>query len=170
MDRKGRFQTKSSILTQSKRCLFNPNFFDRAIRSTHPVEKVDFFNGMHESDCPIETVFEAHRISHRPRKHTIAPYNSSVAGLTATAAAAAAVLALATLDEVQRRNRDDETGEGFPCAQRTLCSRKRRDEDVCLSTASSWMQTDPLEHASRTRRSSFQQNFACPTPAYQTPS
>ena len=47
-----------------------------------------------------------------------------------TAAAAAAVLSLATLDEVQRHNRDDEADEGSPCAKRTLCSRKRRDEDV----------------------------------------
>ena len=54
--------------------------------------------------------------------------------------AAAAVLSLATLDKVQRHNRD-ETDEGSPCAKRTLCSRKRRDEDVCLSTASSSMQT-----------------------------
>ena len=106
-----------AFLRSRKSAFFDPNFFDRAIRSTHPVEKVDFFNGMHESDCPIETVFEAHRISHRPRKHTIAPYNSSVAGLTATAAAAAAVLALATLHEFQRHNRDDEGDEGSPRAK-----------------------------------------------------
>ena len=37
---------------------------------------------------------------------------------------------MATLDEVQRHNRDDEADEGSPCAKRTLCSRKRRDEDV----------------------------------------
>ena len=40
------------------------------------------------------------------------------------------MLSLATLDEVQRHNRDDEADEGSPCAKRTLCSRKRRDEDV----------------------------------------
>ena len=60
------------------------NFFDRAIRSVHPVEKVDFFNGVHGSDWLIEKVFEAHRISHHPRKHTITPYDSSDPGLTAT--------------------------------------------------------------------------------------
>ena len=82
-----RSKTKSCILTQSKKCLFDPNFFDRAIQSAHPVEKVEFFNGMHGADCSIEKVFEAHRISHQPRKHTITPYNSSDAGLTAAAAA-----------------------------------------------------------------------------------
>ena len=30
--------------------------FDRAIRSGHPVEKVDFFDGMCGSDCSIEKV------------------------------------------------------------------------------------------------------------------
>ena len=88
-----RSETKWGILTQSKKCLFDRNFFDRAIRSAHRVEKVDFFNEMRESDCSIEKVFEAHRISHHPRKQTITPYNSSDAGLTATAAAAAAAAA-----------------------------------------------------------------------------
>ena len=162
---------------------FDPIFFDRALRSAHPVEKVDFFNGMRGSDCSIEELFQAHRISHHSTKHTITPYNSSDAGLTATALLllplllllllattrrgtpcsppassayrhpmaavhviddffatpllqqlAAAVRSLATLDEEQRYNRDDEAGEGFACAKRTLCSRKRRDEDVYLST------------------------------------
>ena len=85
MDRQGRFPIGDQIgLTQSKKCLFDPIFFDRAIRSAHPVEEVDFFNGMRGSDCSIEKVFEAHRISHHPTKHTITPYNSSHAGLTAT--------------------------------------------------------------------------------------
>ena len=30
--------------------------FDRAIRSAHPVDKVDFFDGMRGSDCSIEKV------------------------------------------------------------------------------------------------------------------
>ena len=162
---------------------------------------------MHGSDCSIEKVFEAHRTSHHRRKHTITPYNSSDAGLTAAAAAAAthsesawrilfsarqqrvpsfdgssacyrlpfcntaaaAVLALATLNESQRQNRDDEGDAGSPRAKRTLWARNGRDKHVYLSTASSWMQTDPLEPASRTRRSSFQLTFACPTPAYQPP-
>ena len=86
-----RSKTKLCIPTQSKECLFDTIFFDRAIRSAHPVEKVDFFNGMHGSDCSIEKVFDAHRISYHPTKHTITPYlyNSSDAGLTATGAAAA---------------------------------------------------------------------------------
>ena len=79
-----RSETKSGTLTQSKKCLFDPNFFNRASRSSFPAEKVGVFNGMCRSDCWIEKVFEAHRISHHPTKHTITPYNSSDAGLTAT--------------------------------------------------------------------------------------
>ena len=82
-----RSKTKSGILTQSKKRLFDPNFFDRAIRSSHIVEKVGFFRRMRGSDCSIENLFEAHRISHQPRKHTITPYNGSDAGCPATAAA-----------------------------------------------------------------------------------
>ena len=78
---------------ESKKRLFDSNTFDRAIRSTHPVEKVDFFNGMHGSDCSMENVLEARRISHHPRKHTVTTYNSFHAGLTATAAVAAAAAA-----------------------------------------------------------------------------
>ena len=79
-----RSETKSGILTQSKKCLFDPIFFDRALRSAHPVEKVDFFNGMRGWDRSIEKLFEALCISHYPTKHTITPHNSSDAGLTAT--------------------------------------------------------------------------------------
>ena len=79
-----RSETRSGILRQSKKFLFNPNLFDRAIGSAHPVEKVYFFNGMCGSDCLIEKVLEAHRISHHPTRHTITPYHSSDAGLTAT--------------------------------------------------------------------------------------
>ena len=79
-----RSETRSGILRQSKKFLFNPNLFDRAIGSAHPVEKVYFFNGMYGSDRLIENVLEAHRISHHPTRHTITPYNSSDAGLTAT--------------------------------------------------------------------------------------
>ena len=63
--------------------------------------------------------------------------------------AAAAVLSLATLDEVQRHNRDDEADESSPCAKRTLCPRERRDEDVLEH--SKQLIADPLGHASRTR-------------------
>ena len=51
-----RSETKSGILKQSKKCLFDPNFFDRAIRSAHPVETLDFFNGMRGPDCLIEEI------------------------------------------------------------------------------------------------------------------
>ena len=39
---------------------------------------------MRGSDYSIEKLFDAHRISHYPTKHTITPYNSSDAVLTAT--------------------------------------------------------------------------------------
>ena len=76
------------------------------------------------------------------------------------------MLALATLDEVQRHNRDDEADEGSPCAKRTLCSWKRRDEGVLEH--SKQRIADPLEPTSRTR-SGFELTSACPTPTYQTP-
>ena len=132
------------------------------------------------SDCSIEKVFEAHRISHHPTRYTITPYNSSDDGLTATmllllndspwrilfarqqlvpssdgssacyrwhffcntaaaAAAAAAVLSFATLDEVQRQTATMKRMRA-PRAPNE-CSRKRRDEDVCLNTAGSSTQT-----------------------------
>ena len=118
---------------------------DRGIRSAHPVEKVD--NGMRGSDFTFSTGC-ADRIARSktfleptaslatPQNARSQPYNSSSdAGLTS--AAAAAVLAWSTLDEVQRHNCDDEADDGSPRAKRTLCSRKRRDKDVCLSTANS---------------------------------
>ena len=52
---------------------------------------------MRGSDCAIEKLFEAHRISHHPTKHTIIPYNSSDAGLTGT------VLVLLLLPTTTRR-------------------------------------------------------------------
>ena len=58
------------------------------------------------------------------------------------------MLSLATLDEVQRHNRDDEADVGSPCTKRTLCSRKRRDEDVLAH--SKQLIADPLGPASRT--------------------
>ena len=97
MDPKGRFSIEDHIwriLTQSDKWPFDPNFFDRAIRSAHPVEKDDFINGMRGSDCSIKKKkLKPNRISHHPRKHTITPCNSSYAGLTSTAAAAAAAAA-----------------------------------------------------------------------------
>ena len=151
---------------RSRKSAFSIPFFSiEQIRSGHPVEKIDFFNGMDGSDCSIEKVFEAHRISHHPRKHTITPYNCSDAGLTATAAAAAvahnesawhilfsarqqhvpssdgssaynrrpfcstaaaAVLAMATLNKLERHNRDDEGDEGSSRQTNTLLAEKAR--------------------------------------------
>ena len=62
---------------------FRSQFF-RSSNAAHPVEKVDFFNGMRGWDRSIEKLFEALCISHYPTKHTITPHNSSDAGLTAT--------------------------------------------------------------------------------------
>ena len=98
----------------------------------------------------------AHPVLRPPAARTVIRWQQCVLSMTfCNTAAAAAVLAFATLHELQRHNRDDEGDRGSPRAKRTLCSRKRCDEDVCLSTASSWMQTDPLESASRTRSSFF---------------
>ena len=79
---------------------------------------------------------------------------------------AAAVPYLATLDEVQRHNRDDEADEGSPCAKLTLCSRKRRDEDVLEH--SNQLIADPLEPTSRAR-SSFELASACLLPRIKRP-
>ena len=76
------------------------------------------------------------------------------------------MLSLATLDKVQRHNRDDKVDEGSPCAKGTLCSRKRRDEDVLEH--SKQLIAGPLEPTIRTR-SSLELTFAGPTPEYQTP-
>ena len=82
-----------AFLRSRKSAFSIPIFSIEQSDPAHPVDKIDFFNGMHRSDCSIEKVFEAHRISHHPREHTITPYNSSDAGVTATAAAAAAAAA-----------------------------------------------------------------------------
>ena len=71
------------------------------------------------------------------------------------------MLYLATLDKVQRHNRDNEADEGSQFAKRTLCSRTRRDEDVLEH--SKQLIADPLVATSRTR-SSFELACACPTP------
>ena len=85
-----RSETKPGVLTtQSKKC-----FRSQLFRSSNAIgasrRKSRHFEGMRGSDCSIEKVFEAHRISHHPTNHTITPYNSYDAGLTAAAAAAAA--------------------------------------------------------------------------------
>ena len=77
MDRKGRFSIEDHIwciLTQSKKWPFDPNCFDRAIRSAHPVEKDDFIDGMRGSDCSIKKLFEAKPRLSPPQKthdHTL---------------------------------------------------------------------------------------------------
>ena len=68
---------------------FRSQLSDGAIRSAHPVEKLEFLTGCADRNARSE-IFEAHRISHHPIKHTSHPTNSSDAGLTATTAAAAA--------------------------------------------------------------------------------
>ena len=53
---------------------------------------------------------------------------------------AAAVLSLATLDDVQRHNRDNEADEGCPCTNERF-ARGKGATKTCLSTASSSSQT-----------------------------
>ena len=77
-------------------------------------------------------------------------FNTAAAAAVA-AAAAAAMLSLAALDEIQRPNIDDEADESSPCAKRTLCSPKRRSEDVLEH--SSQLNADPLGAADRPRSS-----------------
>ena len=79
-------ETKSGILSRSKKCLFDTHF---SIEQSDPTST--FSTGCADR-ISIEKVFEAHRISHHPTRYTITPYNSSDAGLTAAAAAAAGVL------------------------------------------------------------------------------
>ena len=52
---------------------------------------------------------------------------------------AAAVLSLATLDDVQRHNRDNEADEGCPCTNERF-ARGKGATKTCLSTASSSLQ------------------------------
>ena len=54
------------------------NFFDRTIRSVHPVEQVDFFDGMRGSDCSIEKV-GIERVPFRLRKNARFGLGSEIA-------------------------------------------------------------------------------------------
>ena len=78
MDRKGRFRIGDQIghSFAVEKVPFRYPFFDRAIRSHIPSKKSTFSTGCADR-ISIEKVFEAHRISHHPTKHTITPYNSS---------------------------------------------------------------------------------------------
>ena len=53
-------------------------FFDRAIRSTHPVENVDFLDGMCGSDCSIEKI-AIEKALFRLRKNTRSGLRSEIA-------------------------------------------------------------------------------------------
>ena len=115
----------------------------------------------------------AHPVLRPPAARTVIRWQQCVLSITflqhrCCISCCCPVLSLATLDEVQRHNRDDEADEGLPCAQRMFFSRERRDEDVLEH--SKQLIAHPLitEPASKTRRS-LELTFACPTPAYQTP-
>ena len=54
------------------------NFYDRAIRSARPVEKVGFFEGMRGSDCSIEKVGIEEALF-RPRKNARFGLRSEIA-------------------------------------------------------------------------------------------
>ena len=75
---KGRFSIEDHIVHSYavEKMSFRSKISDRAIRSAHPVEKLDFFNGMRGSDCSIKKVLEAHRISHHPTKHAITSHSN----------------------------------------------------------------------------------------------
>ena len=57
---------------------FRSRFFRSSSPNRASRRKVDLFNGMHRSDCSIERLVEAHRISSHSTKHTIASFNSSM--------------------------------------------------------------------------------------------
>ena len=89
VDRKGRVPIEDQIVYSYavEKVLFDPNFFDRAFPSAHPVEKVDFLNGMRRSDCSIEKFSKptaSLTTTHHRTTHTFTPYSSPGAGLTAT--------------------------------------------------------------------------------------
>ena len=201
-----RSETKPGI-RQSKKSLFDPIFFDRAIRSAHPIEKVDFFDGIRGSVFSIAKVFEAQCISHHPTKHTITPYYSSDTGLTATillplppslllllltttrratsfsqpassacfhpmAAVrvsdglfATPLLLLCSLWRLSAKSKATTATMKRMTAPRTpnehLWSRKRRDEDASLSTASGSIQIPSDQRAGH--EEPFQLTFTCPT-------
>ena len=69
---------------RSRKSAFSIPTFSIEQPDPHIPSRSRLFNGMCGSDCSIEKLFEAHCISHQPTKHTITPYNSSDAGLTAT--------------------------------------------------------------------------------------
>ena len=79
VDRKGRFPIQDQIVHSY--AVEKAPFRSQLFRSSNPIRasrrKVDFFNGTRGSDCSIEKVFQAHRIFHHLRKHTITPCNSS---------------------------------------------------------------------------------------------
>ena len=87
VDRKGRFPIEDQIVHSYavEKLSFRSQYF----RSSNPIRVSRRKYQMHGSACSIDFFFEYYRISHHPRKHTITPYNSPDAGLTAAAAAAA---------------------------------------------------------------------------------
>ena len=90
-----RSETKLGILTQSENRLFDPNVFDRAIRSAHPVQNVDVFDGMRGSDCSIAKMFFKPTTSLTSPKNTQSHPTLADARLTAILAAATAAAAAA---------------------------------------------------------------------------
>ena len=114
----------------------------------------------------------AHPVLLPPAARTVIRWQQCVRSITFCNTVVVAVLALATVNEFQRHNRDDEGDEGSPRAKRTLCSRKNEQQRRVLEHSKQLDADRPLEPASRTGHeeiSSFQLTFACPTPAYQTP-
>ena len=62
----------------------------------------------------------AHPVLRPPASRTVIRWQQCVLSMTFSQRRSAAVLALATLDQGQRHNRDDEADEGSPRAKRTL--------------------------------------------------
>ena len=71
-----------AFLTSRKRAFSIPIFSIERSDPRIPLKKSTLSTGCADRIARSK-LFEAHRISHQPRKHTITPYNSSDAGLTA---------------------------------------------------------------------------------------
>ena len=99
VDRKGRFPIHDQI--GYSYAVEKVPFRSQLFRSSNPIRASRRKGRLFQRDARIGLLdrksFEAHRISHHPRKPTITPYNSSDAGLTAlrTASAASASAAAA---------------------------------------------------------------------------
>ena len=98
VEKAGFRSNRSGFLILSDKSIFDPNSFDRAIRSTHPVEKLEFFYGIRGPNFSIEQIFEALSTPLSTRSsHTAAAWTHLSYWVGCSTAAAAALLLLLLL-------------------------------------------------------------------------